>query len=497
MRFAIPQTHVRPPPLSPAALLATLVMALPASAAAASAVSAPPPPSRPTALGALVQLPGTAGCVVDRSTPHRGCAPGRALRGPGPFLGSGAIVLDPKGANVYVASSRSNAIAIFRRDARSGRLTQSRGQAGCVAASGAGGCAPALGLRGPNAVAVSPDGRSVYATSLRTNSLAVFRRDPGTGALTQARDGGGCLSGAATTGCRAARALNGPDAVAVSPDGRNVYVGSFVGNAVAVFARDRSTGALTQPAGAAGCVGGAPADGCAPGLALGAPEGVAVSHDGATVYVAAATSNAVAVLTREPSTGALTQATDGTGCIVDQPLAGCTTGAQLGGANAVVVSPDDGTVHVTSLLSNSVTSFARAATTGVLAQNAGTSGCVVFVLAIGCSLGRAMSAPEGLAVAPDGTGVYVAAFTSSAIAGFTRDTTTGALLQMRRRQGCLLAAAPRDCTPARGLKGVSSVAISADGRQLYSVAFASNAVGVFQRVTGAVTRSRSPEGNGP
>ena len=43
------------------------------------------------------------------------------------------------------------------------------------------------------------------------------------------------------------------------------------------------------------------------------------------------------------------------------------------------------------------------------------------MLAVGCSLGRAMSAPEGLAVSPDGANVYVAAFTSGAIDVFDRD----------------------------------------------------------------------------
>jgi DNA-binding beta-propeller fold protein YncE len=37
------------------------------------------------------------------------------------------------------------------------------------------------------------------------------------------------------------------------------------------------------------------------------------------------------------------------------------------------------------------------------------------------------------------------------------------------------------CTRARALKGVSSVALSLDGRNLYSTAFGSNAVDVFRR----------------
>jgi sugar lactone lactonase YvrE len=182
-------------------------------------------------------------------------------------------------------------------------------------------------------------------------------------------------------------------------------VGAFIGNAVATFARDGSTGTLTQPTDTTGCMVNAPTDGCTTGLALAAPEGLAISADGNSVYLASAVSNALGVLSRNPSTGALTQATDGTGCIVNSPLAGCTTGTQLGGANAVTVSPDDDNVYVTSLLSNSLTTFDRAPSTGQVTQQTGTSACVVYVLAIGCSLGRAFSAPEGLAVSSDGASV--------------------------------------------------------------------------------------------
>ena len=104
--------------------------------------------------------------------------------------------------------------------------------------------------------------------------------------------------------------------VVVSPDGNNVYVGSFFGNAVAAFARNPSTGALTQLAGSAGCIAEETA-GCATGIALKSVEGLAISGDGASVYAATALSNAVVTLTRNPTTGALAQASDGSGCIVD------------------------------------------------------------------------------------------------------------------------------------------------------------------------------------
>ena len=92
-------------------------------------------------------------------------------------------------------------------------------------------------------------------------------------------------------GCATGRALVGPDVLVVSPDGSNVYVGSFFGNAVAVFARSASTGALTQPEGTAGCIAAA-RRAAAPPARPEPPEGMAVSADGASVYVASALSSA-------------------------------------------------------------------------------------------------------------------------------------------------------------------------------------------------------------
>jgi DNA-binding beta-propeller fold protein YncE len=441
--------------------------------------------SRPPvmALGSLAQLHGPSGCLVDRSKHLRGCAPVRALRGPAPFLGSDALAISHDGRNVYVASSSSNAIAIFRRSATTGRLTQGRGITGCIAARGANGCATAVGLDGPNSVAVSPNGRNVYATSLNSDAVAIFRRNPSTGTLTQARNGSGCIANLASTGCVIGRALDGPDVVTVSPDGDNVYVGAFKGNAIAVFSRNTSTGALAQPAGTAGCIVSTPTSGCATGVTLAAPEGMAISGDGNNVYVAAAVSSALDVLNRNPSTGGLTQAAGAAGCIVETALTGCTTGRQLDGADAVAVSPDDADVYVTSVLSNSVTAFTRTPSTGQLLQQSGTSGCVIYVLAVGCSLARTFSAPEGLAVSPDGASVYGAAFASPAVDVFNRNASSGALMQKPRRPGCVVDSPTPDCALGRALKGVSSLAVSPDGRYVYSAAFASSAVGVFKRVT--------------
>jgi DNA-binding beta-propeller fold protein YncE len=445
---------------------------------APAALAAPPQTKAKPKPGTLTQLAGKRGCLADRSAKARGCAVARALNGPGPFMGSRAIAVSPDGKQVYVASSGSDAIAIFTRNRKFGTLGQPKKTKGCIAAKGAAGCAAAIGLDEPNSVAISPDGRNVYATSRAGNSVTSYVRNPKTGALRQLPPPlAGCISGAPIPGCVAGLGLLAPDVLVVSPDGSNVYVGSFFGNSVAAFARNPETGALTQLAGSAGCIAEATA-GCATGIALNSVEGLAISGDGATVYAATALSNAVVTLSRNPSTGALAQASDGSGCIVDSALTGCTLGRELGGANAVAVGPDDDGVYVTSLFSNSVTSFDRASS-GALAQKEGTAGCLIYLRSAGCSFGRALIAPEGLALSPDGRNAYIAAFKTGAIAVLNRGQ-AGAVAQKPGAAGCLASSVP-DCTQARALKGVSSIALSPDGRYLYSTAYGSDAVDVFRR----------------
>lgn len=454
--------------------LTTFVLLPPGAGAAGNKA-----PSR----GSLLQKIGKQGCIVDRSTPKQGCATARAIKGPGPFMGSRAIALSPDGRNVYVASSDSNAIAIFRRHATTGNLSQPKGQAGCISLKGSYGCARAIGLKGPNSLAISASGQYLYATSRDSSSVTAFRRSS-TGALKQLAAGRGCISQLALPGCETGRALTGADVVTISPDGRNVYVGSFFGNAVAVFNRDKEDGALTQPADDSGCVTEAATSGCDQGLALSSPEGMSVSGDGKNVYVATAVSNAVLTFSRDATTGALTQATDGSGCIVESALTGCTTGFQVSGANAVATSPDDKDVYVTSLISSSLTSFIRTSNAGALSQIPGAGGCVAWLRQYPCTPGRALRAPEGLAVSPDGGNVYVTAFSSGAVAVMNRFRSTGTVVQKPGRDGCVTVQSIANCNAGRALAGASSIVVSSDGRFAYVTANKSNAIAVFRRVTG-------------
>ncbi len=82
------------------------------------------------------------------------------------------------------------------------------------------------GLYGAHGVVVSPDGTYVYATGSSSEALVVFDRDPATGALTfvETHD---ASNGAWAIACTRS--------VAVSPDGKNVYVAGASSNAISVF----------------------------------------------------------------------------------------------------------------------------------------------------------------------------------------------------------------------------------------------------------------------
>ena len=100
------------------------------------------------------------------------------------------------------------------------------------------GCARGRGLAGARSVAISADGRSAYVASAFSHAVAVFARDRRTGALTQLPGAAGCAS-RSEQGCAGGRALAGAQSVAISADGRSAYVASHGSDAVGVFARQR------------------------------------------------------------------------------------------------------------------------------------------------------------------------------------------------------------------------------------------------------------------
>ena len=109
------------------------------------------------------------------------------------------------GRFVYITGYSADSLLVFSRDAASGRLTQLAGTAGCIRPNRTD-CAPVTGLDGPSAIAIAQDGTSLYVAS-SAGTLTSFARDVTTGALTQLPLGVGCLSDGELGGCTAVGGL--------------------------------------------------------------------------------------------------------------------------------------------------------------------------------------------------------------------------------------------------------------------------------------------------
>jgi DNA-binding beta-propeller fold protein YncE len=419
------------------------------------------------AVGELAQKPGTAGCISNSGT-GGACQVGRGL------YGAEGVAVSPEGNSVYVVSYQDDALTVFDRNTATGTLAQKPDTFGCISHTGVGDCHVGAGLDQLSDVAVSPDGKSVYLAAVESDAVSVFDRHPPSGIVLQKPSPDSCVSETGTGGvCRDGRGLDGANDVAVSPDGANVYVVSRNSDAIAIFDR-AATGALTQKAGAGGCISFTGADGCASGIALNGPASVAVSPDGTSVYVGAATSNAVAIFDRAPS-GTLTQKPGTAGCIGGGI---CQAGRHTSGED-VAVSPDGKSVYVAGGGGHAVAVLHRDAA-GALSQDAGPSGCVSESGSSGtCADGMALMGAGAVAVSPDGTSVYVAARSSAAVAIFDRDPATGALTQKPGEAGC--AAFGGGCGPGTALSMASGLTVSPDGLNLYVSAYFSDAIAIFDR----------------
>jgi 6-phosphogluconolactonase (cycloisomerase 2 family) len=187
----------------------------------------------------------------------------------GPWRRAAGFVVHPAGSHAFAVDETG--LVVFARAPGTGLLTEiERNQ----------------DIDDPAALVLTPDGAYLYVAGLLGDAVVAFARDAGTGDLAVVdaeRDRVGGVNG-----------LDGPIAMALSPDAAHLYVAALEASSIVVFARDATTGALdfveTQPL-------------AAPALH------VAVSPDGAHIYAGAAVfGNPLAglfVFERDATTGAL------------------------------------------------------------------------------------------------------------------------------------------------------------------------------------------------
>jgi DNA-binding beta-propeller fold protein YncE len=266
-----------------------------------------------------------------------------ATAGAASLQGPVGLAFGPGDRDLYVASSEGASVTRLRTGGGTPRA------AGCLAYAGAFGCGRVRknSLAGADSIVVAPGGHAAYAVAFQSAALTELHRAP-SGRLTYR----GCVGDDGLSGCRVLRhgSLTGATAVAVSPDGRDVYVASQVGT-VTRFAVSKS-GRLAF----AGCIGDAAIPGCVPvpRKLLAGASGIAVAPDGHTLYVAAWQSSALVELSvgaaGPPRLASCFRAHD-TGCRSAPGLA-------LRHLEAAAVSPDGRSLYTGGALGATVSTFA-------------------------------------------------------------------------------------------------------------------------------------------
>jgi hypothetical protein len=386
------------------------------------------------------------------------------------------VAVSPDGRSVYVAAG--DRVEHFFA-AANGALTYD----GCVSDDGSGGaCADIPGTANPLAdviaVAVSPDGRSVYVASAGGLDPAAATVSHFFAAAQGQLSWDGCLSGGGLGGACAALpsfVLLGLNSIAVSPNGA-VYAVSSEGVSHFYAAPQ---GQLTWD----GCVG-YMAAGCTPvpSAAFAGPNGIAVSANAKSVYVTSdATGGAVSHFFVAPQ-GQLTW----DGCVSDDGTGGsCAdvpgTAAPLELADAVAVSADGKSVDVAS--SGGVVSHFFAAAQGQLSWDGcvsddGSGGSCADIPGSGSPL----SGADSVALSADGRSAYVGAEGSSAVNVFS-SAAQGQLAY----QSCVSDSGGDGCADAPGspIGGALDIALSNDGLSLYVASPVSGSVAHF--TTGSAT----------
>ncbi len=340
--------------------------------------------------------------------------------------------------------------------------------------------------------AVSPDGKHVYAcggvANLASggeddNAIAAFSRSDSTGALTfidayfDDQEAGGTADGLFS--CRD---------VEVSPDGKHVYTCAASEDEVGWFSRNSTSGVLTFVPGSIvkDNVGGV--DG------LAGCEDMVLSPDGKHLYAAGRADDAVAVFSRNTTSGALTFVE------FEKNLLGGVT--NMDRPIAVDISQDGKHLYVAS---GSNANFAGSDAVAVFARDAGSMsanfGRLTFVASYQEGQAQGMNTIDGLdqvtdvKVSPDGKHVYAAAEVDTIggangngndwIAIFSRNASTGALTWQQRIAGFKICP-----TSPFGGDAESFIRIGSEGLRLYVLKnWADNGVAAFARdpTSGALT----------
>jgi hypothetical protein len=294
----------------------------------------------------------------------------------------------------------------------------------------------------------------VYVAS--DSAVAVFRRDPSTGLLTQVGGRNGCYSRLAQDGCTRVRGMF-VGSMNLTPGDRQVAVST--GPTIFVLRRNERTGALTWPGKKTGCMSASTQSRCRriPEIAE-LPE---YASNGRTAYAPSDDVDGVVVFRNDPSTGVLTP--------VGSPVCARRTARRVprrcsfasGGAHQLTLAPDGRHLYMSDTVLDEIVAFAIDRVTGVRAVPG----------VYGCSRGGSDPLCEGefiglqVEITPDGRFAYQ--IVGGLVLAFARDRESGALTLLPGADACLSDRSKPPCTPFRNLRDPWRARLSPDGRQLY------------------------------
>ncbi len=276
-----------------------------------------------------------------------------------------SLVMSPDGEFVYSVAMISDSLAMFDRNIATGELSF----IDAIYDSDGG----IDGLDGPRSIVMSPDGKNLYVAAYDDNKLSVYSRDSVTGVAS--------FLGVYEEGDQGVEELSNPHALALSADGKNLYVALFK-NEIIVFDRDSSSGLLTYKSRLSYLTGESKKESI---------RSMVLSPDGKYVYVASWNNDAISAFSRDTESGAIVHKKDvfnGAGGV-----------SNLDGPHAISISQDGAYLYVAASSSHSVTSFERNATTGTLTYYQS----VVSTLEDDWE----MKGPISIGTSPDGEHVYL------------------------------------------------------------------------------------------
>ena len=366
---------------------------------------------------------------------------------------AGARAVAGSARHLYVAGSGDNGIGIFARRADSAAADFGALRFIDAVRSGEDGV---LGLNAVADLLLSPDGAQLYAVSPVDNAVVAFRRDNGTGQLT--------TLGLWRNGVNGITGMSGARALALSPDGRHLYVAAEFSSSVAMFARNADAGSadygrLTFMGVLQQGLGGV--DG------LSQVQTLAVAPDGLHVYALGTGGSTLAVLRRNPNSGS-----SGFGQLTFvKRYAGAAGGASgLESARALAFDGSGAHLYVLGDAPGTLARFARTPATGDLA--------LAERLADGQNGVIGLAGAQRLRLSHDGLQLYVAGGTSNTVSHY--DIGSDGVLAFAGQ------VADGDPAPGggnvAGLGGVSDLWLSPDGEHAYATAALDSALSGFDRV---------------